>query len=655
MNDKTFKSPPLFRSIQLGNSERSYVDEDKRTIRLSFSSEEPVEREFGLEVLDHSEGAVDLSRIASSGPLLVNHNRDDVVGVVEQVWCEGGRCYAEARFGRSERAQEVFNDVLDGIRRTVSFGYRVKDVQRQTRAEGDKVDTFLVTSWEPFEVSLEVLPADPTVGVGRKTEDEPNVVRVLDEDTDFELPDELLESVESVDDEEGAQRNEPTDTAQTVVVKENNMDKQELQKERQSAVQAERDRINGIEGMADKVRHLLPEADELAREFKNTDKSVADFNAAIVSKMDQVERKIIEDSTEMKSAGMERKDVENYSIVRALNAMATGNWNDAGYELELSRAVEDKVGQSARGLYVPYEVFSRADTTSAQAGDSIGTDHMASMFIDRLRDKSVVLQAGAVMMPGLVGDVDIPRLVSGADYAWIDNESYAGSDETQISIDKVTLSPETLRGRVALTRKLLKQSSPAIEQVVRNDMLIGIAQTFDQTALVGVSGTSQPSGIRWIPDVTEVRAGQAGAALDWATVVSAETVVNASNADFGSLAYISNSKVLGHAKSIVKDSSGAGGYLYENNQMNGFPLWVTNAVPSTFVSGAANANTGGALSPLFFGAWDQLYMGMWGGIDLELDKTTLGDRGALILRVFLDGDIAVRHPESFSFVGNVQA
>ena len=63
---------------------RGAVNEKQRTVELSFSSEAPVERWFGTEILDHSPGAVDLSRLNGSGPLLVDHDTGDQVGVVEE-------------------------------------------------------------------------------------------------------------------------------------------------------------------------------------------------------------------------------------------------------------------------------------------------------------------------------------------------------------------------------------------------------------------------------------------------------------------------------------------------------------------------------------------------------------------------------------------
>ena len=146
-------------------------DEEARTVELSFSSEEPYERWWGTEILDHAESAVRLGRLNNGGALLMDHNGRDQVGVVERAWISGRKGRAVVRFGRSARAQEVFQDVIDGIRKLVSVGYRIVEMVLAQR-DGDNA-TYRVTDWEPYEISLVSIPADTTVGVGREGEAAP--------------------------------------------------------------------------------------------------------------------------------------------------------------------------------------------------------------------------------------------------------------------------------------------------------------------------------------------------------------------------------------------------------------------------------------------------------------------------------------------------
>jgi len=155
--------------------QRAAIDQTARTVELAFSSEEPYDRYWGREILDHSKKSVRLSRLKSGGPLLCDHETDDLVGVIESVRIDAdlvGR--AVVRFGKSERAEEVWQDVLDGIRRCVSVGYVIHKAQLVETGD-TAIDTFRVTDWEPYEISLVSVPADTTVGIGRAMEDSPVV------------------------------------------------------------------------------------------------------------------------------------------------------------------------------------------------------------------------------------------------------------------------------------------------------------------------------------------------------------------------------------------------------------------------------------------------------------------------------------------------
>jgi HK97 family phage prohead protease len=159
------------RDLQI-DTRAAVIDQEKRTVELAFSSETPVERWYGNEVLDHGPKAVRLGRMKQGGALLMDHNTSDQVGVVESVRIDADRTgRAVMRFGKSARAQEIFQDVVDGIRKNVSVGYRVLAAVLESSKDG--VETYRITDWEPYEISLVSVPADATVGVGRSAEEAP--------------------------------------------------------------------------------------------------------------------------------------------------------------------------------------------------------------------------------------------------------------------------------------------------------------------------------------------------------------------------------------------------------------------------------------------------------------------------------------------------
>lgn len=155
------------------------VDTDSRTVELSFSSETPYGRWFGDEILCHDEECINLERFNNGlGTLLFNHGRNAVVGHVEKVWIEDNRGKALVRFDEDEQSDTIFQKVQSGTLQGVSVGYSIKryevldekdSVSSNGRFKGP--DTYVVTDWEPLEISIVSVPADPTVGVGRSAEE----------------------------------------------------------------------------------------------------------------------------------------------------------------------------------------------------------------------------------------------------------------------------------------------------------------------------------------------------------------------------------------------------------------------------------------------------------------------------------------------------
>ena len=143
------------------------IDEEARTVEFPFSSEMPVDRGYlGREVLDHRAESVDLSRLKDAGPLLFNHDRDKPIGVVEDAYLKNKRGYVKVRFSDNPFPSEVFNDVKSGILRGVSTGYAVNKTEEESSEDGDS-NQYRVVAWQPLEVSICSLAADPSVGVGR--------------------------------------------------------------------------------------------------------------------------------------------------------------------------------------------------------------------------------------------------------------------------------------------------------------------------------------------------------------------------------------------------------------------------------------------------------------------------------------------------------
>ncbi|RPN01577.1 hypothetical protein IPC1282_32825, partial [Pseudomonas aeruginosa] len=142
---------------------------EDRTVEVAVSSEYPVRRYFGFEVLDHSSDCVDLTRFLTGAPLLMEHRGSQQIGVIERAWLDGDRkLRALVRFSRDPAVEPIWQDVVDGVRRNISCGYLIHDMVLERTVDG--VDHYRVIYWEPYEASLVSVPADPTVGVGRSSD-----------------------------------------------------------------------------------------------------------------------------------------------------------------------------------------------------------------------------------------------------------------------------------------------------------------------------------------------------------------------------------------------------------------------------------------------------------------------------------------------------
>lgn len=595
---ETQTAKPLYRTLSFRE-----VDDEDRTVGLSFVSDTPVERWFGMEILDHNQSSIRTERMETGAPLLMDHDHRDVVGVVQSVDFSSGRGEAVVRFSKSARGEEIFQDVRDGIRSGVSVGYRVHKAVLEEQS--DDGDTYRVTDWEPFEVSIVSVPADPSVGIGRN---------------DSETNPLILERV-------APPIQEPKEEIQMEPNKEApEVDVREIQDQ---ARKAERQRVREIMAAGEKTGN-----EDLARQFIENGKPADAFRIALVEQMgaEPVE-------TPDPKIGMTEKETRQFSFVRAIHALSNPNSRQAqqaaAFELECSQAAQEREGVEGNGIRVPYDVLvaSQRDLvvgTPTAGGNVVSTDLLAQSFIELLRNKTMVVQAGATVLDGLVGNIAIPRQTGGATAYWV-NESGAPT-ESQQAIDQVAMTPKTVGAFTDFSRKLMLQSSIGVEAFVRSDLTRVIALEKDRVALAGSGTDPEPRGILNTTGIGDISGTPA--AVAWANWVDLETEVAIDNADLGALAYFCNATIRGAAKKSIVDA-GSGQYIWPVNasEVNGYPVMTTNQVPA---------------QTLVFGNWNDLLIGEWGGLSLMVDPYTFSTSGTIRVVALHDCDIAVRHPESFA-------
>lgn len=563
---------------------------EEEEIEFSFSSEAPVARYFGDEVLSHDDGAADFSRLNDGAPLLFNHNMDDYIGVVTKAYIKDKKGYARVRFATHDRAKQIKADIDSGILRNVSFAYEVRKYEQDMKSS-----TYRGMDWMAYEVSVVTVPADQSIGFGRSHTE---VVNPAESSAQPERKELEMSDVQSV---------------------------------RDDAVKAERERIATIHALGEKLNKP-----ELARQLVESGRAVDEARAAFLESIGVETKPVTGKDSDI---GMSEKEVREFSFVRAINALSNPTDREAqeaaGFEREVSRAAGQKSGRAVRGIMVPTDVLrSKRDLTVGTAtagGNLVATDLLADSFIDLLRNRSVVQRLGAGTLNGLVGNIAVPKQSGGATAYWV-AESGAPT-ESQQTIAQVTMTPKTLGAYTDFSRRLILQSSIDVETMVRNDLVNVIALEVDRAALYGTGSSNQPRGLKNISNINTK--DFAAATPTFAELVGMESEVAADNADIGAMAYVVEAAMRGSLKTATKFGSGTEMTIWEpGNTVNGYRTEVSNQV----VAG-----------DVFFGAWSNLILGFWSGIDLTVDPYAGATSGTVRVIALQDMDLMVRYPESFCY------
>lgn len=566
--------------------QREAIDEAARTAVLAFASETPYERMWGVEILDCTPGSMRLGRLTSGANLLCDHDTTDVVGVIESVEIGADRvARAVVRFGKSARAEEVWQDVRDGIRRNVSVGYMIHKAQLVETRDG--VETYRVTDWEPFEVSLVSVPADASVGVGRAhVTDAPN-------------PQEKTMTEAAT---QAAPAAEP---------------RIEVQEKRNHAAEI------------GKLASTVPGASELALKSIQAGHTVEQFQNELL-------RHLASKPLPTPDVGMTGKETQRYSVLRALRALVDKDWTKAGFERECHEAILKRAGLEEapnNGFYVPYEVQKRDLTagTPANGGYLVATDNRGDNFIELLRNRTLLAQLGAIMLPDLVGNVTIPKQTAGGTAYWLTNEATAIT-ESQQTIGQLALSPKNVGAYTEISRQLMMQSSPAADSMVLSDLAKVIAVAVDLAGFEGSGASGQPTGIANTAGIGSV----SGTSLAWAGVLEFQTDVAGANALAANCAYVTTPSVAALLAQRARFSN------------TDTPLWEGNILDGKMGGFRAASTMQLTAGSMIFGDFSQVVIGGWGMLELALNPYANFQAAITGVRAIQTVDVGVRIAGAFS-------
>ena len=611
-------------------------DQDSSVIRFPVASDTPIQRWYGQEILSHKPGAMVMGERQKTLPLLFNHNRDKLLGVVEKLDQDEHRTYATVRFSSSEEGQKAKAMVDERVLVNCSFQYEILDYD-MVRGEDPDDDQLIATSWEIYEVSLVTIPADSNVGVYR----------------DFETN--LKENKMAIRGQENSE-NKVNDSDQQVrenVREAAIAEARRVEVEREKVRQDERQRIENIYSLCRQFNIEDSERENMIRSnesIENIRSHVLDLlGKRSAAPVGVASRGISED------IGLTAAERSNFNLVRALNAALTGDWSKAGFEREVSQTLAKRSGRETTGFFMPSDVTMQRDTTPGyfvgqptQGGNLVATDLRTGSFIDLLRAKAMVTRMGATVISGLVGNVEIPRQTGASTTYWLAENT--DPTESNATFDKVPLKPKTIGALSSVSRNLLLQSSMNVEAFVRNELAVSLALGIDLAALCGTGTDNQPTGIANMSGICTVEGGTNGGSLTFDKLIDMETQVATANADVTNMYYLCNAATIGFLKKIKNTS---GDYIWKPiteavrngfpGEVNGYAVGRSNQVRSGLEKGTSKN-----CHEIYFGNWADLLIGAWGF--LEIDVNRYGDAwksGGVEIRALQTIDIAVRHPKSF--------
>jgi HK97 family phage major capsid protein len=288
----------------------------------------------------------------------------------------------------------------------------------------------------------------------------------------------------------------------------------------------------------------------------------------------------------------------------------------------------------------------RNSVTPSSGAGAIATDVLTQDFIELLTAETLLNKLGANFIPGLIGNVALPKTTSGASTEWFDPTAITDPTQSTAPIGSVPMNMGGIRSQIPVPQSFLKQGSIDCEGYLRKLLAKEIAISIDVAGFQGTGSNNQPLGVQKNTSVPVVALGATGGALTFAKAVAQESALASSNALRGKLAYVTTPGVVGAAKTTPK-VSGYPVFLVEDGELNGYPIYGTTSMPSNWTKSTATD-----LHGMTLGNWSDLNVGIWGdGVEFIVDPYKYP--GSLCVTAILNAQIALSHVESFCNISDI--
>lgn len=619
----------------------SVINVEERTVQVAFATENPFEREAGLfEVVRVKPGNFDLTRLNDKHPILFNHDPDKHLGIIVKAWIDNDNvARAIVKFGINPLAEEKFQDVINGDLNKISYGYKKKKINFINS------NTYVVEECEPFEISFVTIPADRFCAVGRSFD----LNNDISEEEIKQMQLEIIKKEEETNNSEPIQEEDKKEVSLEISVENNTEQEVKIEievkqtEEIPTVIEEEQKEIknfdnnldykynNNIKNKKDKnmdklehiksVISMFPEYRDIGTQhlFDNA-KTGADFENFV---KEQESKKSERQNAQI--GGLQSKVA--YNLNNAVRSLMT---NQKGLEIEISDELKKIYKpRGEKSVLIPISmVGSRAYSgqTAGNGGNLVETQLID--FIDPLRAKLVLARAGINYLTDLQGQFKMPKMATGAEPGYINNETTDASS-TNANFSLVDLVKNTLADNFVVPRDAVLLPSYDVKALGLNDTLARIARKIDKDCL---NGTSPVTGLMNINGVEEENF--AGAAT-YAKMIGLKGTVDGKNALLNGFSYITTTQAYYNMMTIPKSGTN-NGFILENGMIDGSQVLNTTAMPIS----TANHS-------IIAGDFSQAVLGTWGVLEIIEDPYSLSKRGAVQYTVLTDFGFNVRNAESF--------
>lgn len=562
------------------------------------------------------------------------------------------------RYSKSARGEEVFQDVIDGIRRNVSVRYEVHELILEKEVDG--VSTYRITDWEPIHSSEEADGADPNVGHSRSDET-PETIIPLDISGDRELAEQIAEF------------NKKNETGLKIILTNNRSTKKMNEEEKRAFEEQQKqlmdkavkdaetraaDRLADIYQMVDDFQPNIPGLNlrEKAQEFiADKKKTGPDFFREIIKPALKDPEALRTPATKI---DMEEGQKQEYSLRKVILAVSSGNYDDLGVEMEAHRALSKKLNLPERGktIRVPYDIQTRRlpnidlsrlpaelrDSfqrdlivgTPAAGGYTVKDQYIPQSFIEILTNLFGPSNLGVTMLEGLQGNVPMIRELNENVAYWVGEGD--GPDPSDILFSREEMKPKKVGALTGYSHEFLTQTSLPVEAFINTKLGRTVRNKIFEGVLYGTGSNNQPKGITQWSGV----GGVIGTGFNRDKALDLESLIlDADAADLGEIKWLSRGSTRNGLKKKPLVSNFPIFLVSDTNRMLDYQYLISSKVTA---------------GDLFGGIWSTIILGMWSVLEITPNPWGSGfAAGDVVVRALTDVDTFVEYPEAMTYTEDV--